>query len=98
MGDSTTTDVLALGLLAFYMFTGHVFWRASAQPDGDAAVMHEIVHDPIPTASTRARALAAHDKIPPRFDDWFAHSVTPKTARPVRHRGAAYLALANVLA
>jgi serine/threonine protein kinase len=49
------TDVWPLGLIAFTMLTGRVFWRTASDPmAGMTALMREILIDPMPPASQRA--------------------------------------------
>ncbi len=75
------TDVWALGLIAYRLFTGTNFWRSVSAADEDSApntaqLMREIVLDPIPRASERALTQGVADKLPPGFDAWFARAVT----------------------
>lgn len=95
---TTATDVWALGLIAFYMLTGRLFWRSCLNPNNQLGVMREIVGEPVPIASMRALELGAGDRIPKGFDEWFAQCV----ARPPEERfvnaNAAYAALAQALA
>jgi serine/threonine-protein kinase len=58
-----TTDVWALGLIAFRMLTTAIYWDAETI----AVLMSQIVAMPMRPASTRAR-------VPPSFDRWFARS------------------------
>ena len=75
------TDIWALGLIVFYMLTGHVFWRNASGPDASVPrLMREVVLDPIPPASARAAELGA--RLPDGFDGWFARCV----ARDLRAR------------
>ncbi|MBX3205978.1 MAG: serine/threonine protein kinase [Labilithrix sp.] len=99
IGDpaTTATDVWALGLLAFYMLTGRSFWRGSQKPDNDVGVMHEILHDPIPIAWTRAIELGVSDKIPDGFNEWFAQCVARRPEDRFVSAAPAYAALASAL-
>jgi serine/threonine protein kinase len=95
------SDVWALGLIAFYMLTGKIFWRASQTTVEDitvgVAVMKEIANDPIPIASMRALELGVADKIPPGFNEWFAQCVARSPDERFVTAAAAYAALASVL-
>lgn len=70
------TDVWALALITYWLFTGTHFWRA-ADPDrlSIRAIMREVLLDPIPLASQRADSLARADRLPPGFDGWFEASM-----------------------
>jgi serine/threonine-protein kinase len=70
-----TTDVWALGLLAFFMLTGRSFWRASQSVGDDPGVMREIRDEPVPIASIRALELGVGELVPRGFDEWFAQCV-----------------------
>ena len=96
-----TTDVWALGLIAFYMFTGKPFWRATQGQGGldqHMAVMREIGNDPIPIASIRALELGVPGKLPVGFDPWFAQCVARLQSDRFMNAGAAFRALANAIA
>jgi len=89
-------DVWAMGLLAFAMLTGHVFWRAGEGPEASVTqLIREIVFDPIPPAS--ARAAERGTTLPPGFDAWFASCVTRDPRARFQNARAAYQALAPVL-
>ncbi len=98
-GESATTaaDVWALGLIAFYMLTGRVFWRSAMNPDSELRVMKEIASDPIPIASMRALELGVHGSIPAGFDEWFAQCMARDPGERFVNAGAAYAALAHTL-
>ncbi|MEO5726260.1 MAG: serine/threonine-protein kinase, partial [Byssovorax sp.] len=65
-------DLWALGLIAFRLLTGQNYWSA----EGMAALIGQIVYDPMPPPSQ----LAPH--LGPRFDEWFARACN----REVEHR------------
>jgi serine/threonine protein kinase len=70
---SPATDVWALGLLAFRMLSGQGYWKAP--PGAVAALITELLIDPLEPASARARALGSPGALPPGFDGWFARCV-----------------------
>jgi serine/threonine-protein kinase len=57
-------DLWALGLIAFRLLTGRNYWTA----EGMAALIGQIVYDPMPPPSQMAPHLG------PRFDEWFARA------------------------
>ncbi len=57
-------DLWALGLIAFRLLTGRNYWTA----EGMAALIGQIVYDPMPPPSQMAPHLG------PRFDAWFARA------------------------
>ena len=94
---SPSTDVWSLGLVAFAMFTGKPFWLAATAGDlALSAFLRELVLDPIPTASERARELGAPAP-PAGFDAWFARCVDRDREARFPDARAAYLALVEAL-
>jgi tRNA A-37 threonylcarbamoyl transferase component Bud32 len=73
----SSTDVWALGLLAFWMLTGKYYWRAAQEREiGQAeALLHEKLYGSLEAASKRAASYGAGDKLPAGFDDWFRKCV-----------------------
>ena len=70
------TDIWALGLVAFTLLTGRIFWRSGEDPDvGVTAFLRELVIEALPAASERAAEMGVGGLIPPRFDDWFGRCV-----------------------
>ncbi len=92
-----STDVWALGLLAFYMLTGKLFWRAAERGLGDSAVMKEIEHEAVPIASVRALEHGAGERIPRGFNEWFAQCVVREPDERFKNAGAAFRALTQSL-
>lgn len=71
-----SADVWALGLLTFRILTGHHFWLAGDDENaGPAAVWREVLVEPIPSATERARRFGAEALLPPGFDAWFEQCV-----------------------
>lgn len=87
------TDVWALGLLVFWLFTGRPFWPV----DGGLFVLQKAVHyDPIPPASARAVELGCGRPLGPDFDAWFARCVARERQERFTDARAAGLALRTV--
>ncbi len=70
-------DVWALGLMAFRLLTGKVYWKSAAQPfqATPVAVMKEVSVSGLDRASQRAHALGVEVSLPDGFDGWFARCV-----------------------
>jgi hypothetical protein len=88
-------DVWAIGLIAFFLLTGKPFWLSANAADSSVQqVMREVIFEPIPRASERAKELGARDVLPPWFDAWFARCVAraPKSRLPNAHEVFATLA------
>jgi serine/threonine protein kinase len=82
---SPSTDVWPLGLLAFRLLTGYLFWKAPYDPGASVMMlMAEAFMHPLPSASARAEYYKCADRLPPGFDVWFARCV----ARPMEERFA----------
>ena len=94
---SAATDVWSLGLIAFRLLTGKVFWLSAHDPTAStSALLVEILVDAIPAASARSRELGGHE-LPPGFDDWFARCVSRDPASRFPNAGEAWVALAPIL-
>jgi phosphate transport system substrate-binding protein len=88
-------DVWALGLLTFILLAGeHYFPSAAAKNAVTAAVLREVVVEPIVPASERAAQIGVADHFPPGFDAWFARCVHRNPERRFPDAGTAYHALA----
>ncbi len=91
-------DVWALGLIAFRLLTGRLYWVSANDPDKPAlSVVREVLFEQLSSASDRARAFGVADKIPPGFDAWFDRCVTRDLAARYPEAGAAWRALQDVL-
>jgi TPR repeat protein/tRNA A-37 threonylcarbamoyl transferase component Bud32 len=75
-GIGPQADVWALGLIAFRMLTGRIYWVAgNAEGANTASLMREILLEPVIPASARAAQLGVGHLLPPGFDAWFARCV-----------------------
>ena len=75
-GKSTpAADVWALGLILYFVTTGHHYWVAAENPEATLTqLLKEVVMGPLPAASERARAQGA-PSIAPELDGVFARCV-----------------------
>jgi len=88
-------DIWALGLLAFILVAGKHYFPSAAQKNAaTAAVLREVVLEPMVPASQRATELGVADRFPPGFDEWFAHCVHRNPDRRFPDANKAYDALA----
>jgi serine/threonine protein kinase len=88
------TDVWALGLVAFRMLTGQIYWMAS---DGSLQqLLCELMLEPLPAPSQRSQQLGGA-ALPAGFDEWFGHCVVREPGLRFQHARDAWLALEPVL-
>ena len=88
-------DIWALGLLAFILLAGKHYFPSAAQKNvATAAVLREVVIEPMVPASQRASELGVADRFPAGFDEWFAHCVHRNPNRRFADANEAYAALA----
>ncbi len=80
-------DLWALGLIAFRLLTGRNYWTA----EGMAALIGQIVYDPMPPPSQMAPHLG------PRFDEWFARACNREVELRFTSAGEEVKALAEAL-
>ena len=93
-----SADVWALGLIAFYLLTGKLYWESANDPDAQAmTVMREVLFDSIVPASERARAFGVAERLPAGFDAWFARCVVRDVEDRLATATEAWAALAEVL-
>ena len=92
------TDVWALGLIAFRMFTGRHYWlAANSEQATPTMVLREVVMDPLVSASIRAQAYGRANLLPPGFDAWFERCVVRQPEARFEHAGAAREAFAAMM-
>ena len=90
-------DVWSFGLLAFLLLTGqHFFQSANVRNAATAAVLREVVIDPVVPATERAAQLGCTDRLPPDFDGWLARCLDREPANRFVDAAQAYEALAQL--
>jgi phosphate transport system substrate-binding protein len=90
-------DVWAYGLLSFLLLTGrHYFASANARSAPTAAVLREVILEPLPPASERAAQVGAAARLPPGFDEWFARCVDRQPEKRFADAREAYDALTRL--
>jgi tRNA A-37 threonylcarbamoyl transferase component Bud32 len=93
------TDVWALGLLAFWLLTGRLYWRnANLQDTSLSALLRELVLEPMVTASQRASEYGVGHAIPAGFDAWFARATDRRPEARFATADEAFAALDPILA
>ncbi len=93
------TDVWPLGLLAFRMLTGYLFWKTPYETGGSVMMlMAEAFMHPMPTASDRAAHYKCQDRIPAGFDAWFAKCLSRPMDGRYANASETFAALEPVLA
>ncbi len=92
------TDVWAVGLIAFQLLSGKVYWRAAhAQESTAMMLVNEVTSLVLDAASVRADALGAR-ALPEGFDAWFARAVARDPGDRWGHAREAWNALGPILA
>ncbi len=92
-----TADLWPLGLLAFTLLTGRVYWQ-HGQPERFSLPMlvHEVAAAPYVPASQRAAELGAPAP-PPGFDAWLARCLSRDPAQRFQDVGSLVAALDGVI-
>ncbi len=90
-------DVWSFGLMAFALLTGkHYFSTANAPNAPTAAVLREVVLDPLLTASERVGQLGLGDCLPAGFDAWFQRCVDRAPEKRFSDAATAFDALSRL--
>ncbi len=92
------SDVWAIGLIAFWLFTGKTYWRGGNMESVSLSVlMREIVLDPLDTATQRAQEMGVASVIPQGFDAWFSRAVARDPRARFPDARTAFAALEPIL-
>lgn len=90
-------DVWALGLIAFFVLTGHSYWQSVTRQQPYEAILRELLLDPLQWASARAKEYGCAQLLPDGFDAWFRRSVCREQSARFASAGEAWAALSSVL-
>jgi protein-disulfide isomerase/serine/threonine protein kinase len=93
-----TTDVWAIGLIAFYLLTGRSYWLSADEGSTMEMLLREVVLDPMPPASARATELGRPGLLPTGFDAWFTRATDRDPAARWATASEAFAAIATPLA
>ncbi len=82
---SAQADIWALGLLAFWLFTGKMYWSSLyAENRSVNAMVRELQQSELDPATVRAVAMGRPGVLPAGFDDWFARCVVREPGKRFR--------------
>jgi len=95
---SPAADVWALGLLTFFVLTGHLYWRHATERASIADLAMELLRGELAAPSARAVELGLDAGLPPGFDAWFARAVNRDAEARFRNASEAWAALEPLLA
>jgi tRNA A-37 threonylcarbamoyl transferase component Bud32 len=83
-------DVWAIGLIGFFVLTGKVFWLSASSTTATLQqILREVLFEPIPLASERARELGL-GTLPDWFDAWFSRCVVRDPSRRWQDAGVTF--------
>ncbi len=92
------TDVWAVGLIAFRLFTGRNYWLHALPGDQTIhGLLDEITTEPLVSATARAEAHGFSRDLPERFDAWFARCVARDPSSRFRSAREMAAALADIM-
>jgi serine/threonine protein kinase len=95
---SPQTDVWALGLIAYYLLTGKVYWLgAYGENPNLLGVLEEIGRASRTVPSLRLREQGIEAEVPPAFDEWLLRCLEADSARRFGSAGQAVEALGPAL-
>ncbi len=93
-----STDVWALGLIAFWALTGRHYWKCANHAGSTLqALLVEKLVEPLDRASLRAQHVGALAALTPAFDEWFSRCVCRDPAVRFHDAAAAWSALDRAL-
>ncbi|MFO0619351.1 MAG: serine/threonine-protein kinase [Polyangiaceae bacterium] len=92
------SDVWSLGLIAFRLLTGKLYWLTANSPRPQVfAMMRELLMQPLESASERAAKYQVGALVPRGFDEWFGRCLQRASTDRFRDAAEAYRALEPVL-
>jgi serine/threonine protein kinase len=93
-----STDVWALGLIAFWALTGKHYWKCANHAGSTLqALLVEKLVEPLDRASQRAQQVGSTAALTTSFDEWFARCVCRDPAGRFHDAAAAWSALDRAL-
>jgi serine/threonine protein kinase len=92
-----SADVWSLGLLSFFVLTGHLYWRHASERASVADLALELLRAEIAPPSLRAAELGLNVAWPPGFDAWFTRAVHRDPGARFRSAGEAWAELEPLL-
>jgi tRNA A-37 threonylcarbamoyl transferase component Bud32 len=98
-GIAPSTDVWALGLIAFALLSGRPYWRAANMAGPSVSVMAlllEVAGGAVEPATSRSMALGG-PPLPVGFDAWFARCLDRESRARFRDAGEAFEALEQAI-
>lgn len=92
------TDIWALGLIAFFLLSGRMYWKTANNPEAELhALFVEILSLPLDPPSQRIVAYGGVATWGNAFDAWFARAVNRDPAQRYSSAGLAIAELSDAL-